>query len=73
MDYLRGDKMERWREEVEFDLEAMERIVNIVDHYPMSLRDCARIIEAAALLCQHKTSNGVIMELNRLTEQYGLR
>lgn len=65
--------MERWREEVEFDLEAMERIVNIVDHYPMSLRDCARIIEAAALLCQHKTSNGVIMELNRLTEQYGLR
>lgn len=73
MDYLRGDKMERWREEVEFDPEAMEWIVNIVDHYPMSLRDCARIIEAAALLCQHKTSNGVIMELNRLTEQYGLR
>lgn len=65
--------MERWREEVEFDPEAMERIVNIVDHYPMSLRDCARIIEAAALLCQHKTSNGVIMELNRLSEQYGLR
>lgn len=73
MDYLRGDKMERWREEVEFDPEAMERIVNIVDHYPMSLRDCARIVEAAALLCQYKTSNGVIMELNRLTEQYGLR
>ena len=65
--------MERWREEVEFDPEAIKRIVNIVDHYPMSLRDCARIIEAAALLCQHKTSNGVIAELNKLTKQYGLR
>lgn len=65
--------MERWREEVEFDPEAMERIVDVVDHYPMSLRDCTRIIEAAALLCRHKTPNGVIAELNKLTEQYGLR
>ena len=65
--------MERWREEVEFDPEAMERIVDVVDHYPIYLRDCARIIEAAALLCRHKTPNGVIAELNKLTEQYGLR
>ena len=65
--------MERWREEVEFAPEAMEQIVNIIDHYPMTLYDCARIIEAAAPLCQYKTSNGVIMELNKLTEQYGLR
>ena len=65
--------MERWREEVEFDPESMKRIVNVIDHYPISLQDCARIIEAAALLCRHKTPNGVITELNKLTAQYGLR
>lgn len=65
--------MERWREEIEIDPKSMERIVNVIDHYPMSLCDCAKIIEASALLCRHKTPNGVIAELNKLTEQYGLR
>lgn len=60
--------MERWKEEAEFDPESMKRIVNVIDHYPMSLHDCARIIESVALLCQDKTVDGVIIELDKLTQ-----
>lgn len=64
--------MERWREEIEFDSTSMKRIINVIDNYPMSLHDCARIIESVALLCQAKTTDGVIVELDNLTKQYGL-
>lgn len=64
--------MERWREEVEFDPESMKRIVNVIDRYPMSLHDCADVIEFIAPLCRYFTTNGAINKLTNLIKQYGI-
>mgnify|MGYP007007367267 CR=1 FL=1 len=58
--------MKQWLKEAKFDTQSMERIVSVINHYPMSLCDCANIIEAVAPLCRHKTSEGVIAELNQI-------
>lgn len=52
-------------QEFRFDPEASARIAAVVQNYPMSLADCAELLEWAAPLCRLLTVDGFI---NRMTD-----
>ena len=50
--------------EFEFDKENADRIANVVQMYPMSLSDCADILETVAPLCAMWTPEGFLKRIH---------
>lgn len=53
-----------WMKEFEFDPEASNRIAKVIYQHPLSLRDCADILEIAAPICTVMTASGFKKFLN---------
>lgn len=51
-------------DEFEFDKASADRIAKIVQMYPMSLLDCANVLEVVAPLCAVWTPEGFIKRIN---------
>ena len=49
--------------EFEFDKASADRIEKVVQNYPMSLKDCADVLEFIAPLCTIYTAEGFINRL----------
>lgn len=47
-----------WMKEFEFDPDALNRIAKVIYQHPLSLRDCADILEIAAPMCTVMTVSG---------------
>lgn len=53
-------------DEFEFDKESANRIANVVQMYPISLQDCANVLEAVAPFCATWTPEGFIKKINNI-------
>jgi len=52
-----------YMDEFSFDEESAKRIANVIWNYPMSLEDCADVLEQIAPLCEIYTTKGFIQKL----------
>ena len=51
-----------------FDVDAAARIAKVVRMYPMTLENCADILEAVAPLCEVWTARGFLLRLHRIKD-----
>lgn len=63
--------MQDWRDEVDLYPEAMERIMEDLYKYPMSLDHCADIITLMGPLCMKWSPQGAIQKLRDFVEKEG--
>ena len=56
-----------WEEEYKFDPDAAERIVRVVNSYPMTLSDCASILEAVTPLTSLMPADDLIRYLKSIS------
>lgn len=54
--------------EFEFDAKASDRISKVVQMYPISLEDCADILESVAPLCTLWTPEGFLKRIQSMFE-----
>lgn len=57
------------KNECEFDPKSAQRIANVIEWHPMSLRNCADILEFIAPLCTIFTTDGCI---HKIAETFNL-
>lgn len=55
-----------WRKEFEFDCDSAQRITDVIEEHPMSLKHCADILEAVAPICTMLTTGGCLARINEI-------
>lgn len=58
--------------EFTFDPPAAQRIAQVVEQYPMSLENCADVLEAVAPYCALFTTDGFIQRLRMIARLEGI-
>ena len=64
--------MLEYLKEFTFDTPAAQRIAQVVEQYPMSLENCADVLEAVALYCTLFTTDGFIQRLHVIARLEGI-
>ena len=64
--------MLEYLKEFTFDPQAAQCIAQVVEQYPMSLEDCADVLEAVAQYCTLFTIDGFIQRLRMIARLEGI-